>query len=44
MEMDSGEEVFLNNVLLENRHAVRKETYALSDWEEPDAFASVPAR
>lgn len=31
---DSGEDVFLNNALLAHGHAVRKDEYAPSDWEE----------
>ena len=34
--LDSGDEVFLNNLLLENGHAVRKDRYAPSDWEKAD--------
>ncbi len=35
LESESGEEIFLNNALLQNGHAIRKESYSLSDWEEP---------
>jgi len=31
---NSGEETFLNNTLLENGHAIRKESYSLNDWDE----------
>ena len=30
-----AEEVFLNNLLLENGHAVRKDSYTLQDWAGP---------
>ena len=35
LETNSGAEIFLNNALLENGHAIRKDGYTLSDWEEP---------
>ena len=35
LDTNSGEEIFLNNALLENGHAIRKDGYTLSDWEEP---------
>ncbi len=31
-----ADETFLNNLLLENGHAVRKDGYALFDWETGD--------
>lgn len=31
--LPSGEEIFLNNYLLENGHAIRKDRYTLGDWE-----------
>jgi micrococcal nuclease len=33
LETNSGEELFLNNLLLENGHAVRKDRFTLNDWE-----------
>lgn len=34
LETNSGPEIVLNNALLENGHAIRKDGYTLSDWEE----------
>jgi endonuclease YncB( thermonuclease family) len=39
LELESGETVFLNNLLLENGRAVRKDGYALSDWDKADEGA-----
>lgn len=33
LETNSNEELFLNNLLLENGHAVRKDRFTLNDWE-----------
>jgi endonuclease YncB( thermonuclease family) len=33
----NGAGIFLNNALLENGHAVRKDTYSLRDWDETPA-------
>jgi endonuclease YncB( thermonuclease family) len=34
LQTNSGEELFLNNLLLENGHAVRKDRFTLDDWEK----------
>ena len=31
---DGGAEIFLNNLLLEHGHAVRKDDFSLEDWDE----------
>jgi endonuclease YncB( thermonuclease family) len=36
LQTDSGDEIFLNNALLENGHAVCKDSYTPSDWEDPE--------
>lgn len=36
LKLNSGEEIFLNNALLENGHAIRKDSYSPQDWEKTD--------
>jgi hypothetical protein len=35
--MDGSDAVFLNNELLANGHAVRKDEYSLTDWDGDNA-------
>ena len=39
LETVSGEAIFLNNLLLEKGHAVRKDSFSLNDWEPPEGLA-----
>lgn len=34
LQPDTGEEIFLNNTLLQNHHAIRKDAWEFGDWEK----------
>ena len=38
LDLDSGNEIFLNNHLLTNGHAIRKDSFTLNDWESNGGF------